>query len=252
MKLLYSPLKTFKHQQGFSLLEALIASTIFAAVLLIASSAFKFFMSMSSRSVNSEQVMQETMNSIQLRNAIKGLHHYYLRENAISLKDAKPFFRGNEEGFTGITLDGINFVNQPVRITLSILNNDNNISNLVYCEYSNKLTFPTADITAKCDQPKVLAANVTDVAFDYFGWSSRDALYNLSGTIGNTGTSRKGWLKLWRGELQGLLPQYIRVVIRYNNEINNTKPYQPTQLWFQITDADPVQFNVNGSSSNEF
>jgi hypothetical protein len=72
----------------------LIASTIFAAVLLIASSAFKFFMSMGSRSVNSEQVMQEAISAIKVRDSIKGLHHYYLRDNAISLNDAKPFFLG--------------------------------------------------------------------------------------------------------------------------------------------------------------
>lgn len=231
-------------QQGFSLLEALIASTIFATVLLIASSAFKFFMSIGSREVNSEQVMQDTMNSIKLRNAIKGLHHYYLRENAISLKDAKPFFWGSQDGFTGITLNAVDFSSQPTRISIAAQTDKNNITNLIYCEYNNKVAFPTAKVEPECDYPKILAANIKRLEFDYFGWSSLNALYNSAPV---SLTSDKVWAREWNAAKRRLLPQYIRISIDYNE---GQMPYYPTQLWFRLADADPVQFSVN-TTSNE-
>ncbi len=238
-----------KQQQGFSLLEALIASTIFSVVLLIASSAFKFFMSMGSRSVNSEQVMQDTMNSIKMRDSIKGLHHYYLRESAISLAAAKPFFWGSQEGFTGISLNAIDFSHQPTRITVAAKKNSHNVTDLVYCEYNNKLEFPITNISVECDYPKVLAANINSVEFEYFGWSSLSALYDTSVVWGDSFMNKKKWSKQWHGKEQGLLPQYIHISIGYNDGV---RAYQAKQLWFHIADADPVQFSVNSSSNDQF
>lgn len=231
-----------QNQRGFTLLEALIASTIFAIVLLIASSAFKFFMSMGSRAVNSEEVMQDTMASIQLRDSIKGLHHYYLRENAISLKEAKPFFWGGENGFTGITLNSIAFNHQPTRISIATQRSENKTINLVYCEYNNKEAFPNISITPECDSPHVLAANIKTVEIDYFGWSSLSALYDNTVTSGITLTQRKVWAKEWDAKQRGVLPQYIKISIGYEERVVS---YQPTQLWFHLAEADPVLFNVN-------
>jgi len=241
-----SPKKRQQYQQGFSLLEALIASTIFASVLLIASSAFKFFMSIGTRSVNSEQVMQETMSSIKFRDSIKGLSHYYIRDNAVNLDDAKPFFLGNEKGFTGITLNAIDFSKQPTRISVALQTAKSNIVELVYCEYNNKMIYPTGSINPECDTPKVMAFNIKSLDFDYFGWPSLNALYNIRslGTVDDF-TNKKGWAKHWDAKKRGILPQYIKISIIYN-EIATS--YQPSQLWFKIADADPVQFNVNTTS----
>lgn len=229
-------------QQGFSLLEALIASTIFAAVLLIASSAFKFFMSMGSRSINSEQVMQDTMNAIETRDSIKGLHHYYLRENAISQKDAKPFFWGSPDGFTGITLNAIDFGSQPTRISVTVQRDLNDITNLLYCEYNNKEEFPKNSIMAECTKPKVLIDNAKSIEIEYFGWVSLNALYDNTNTSVIGLSNQKVWAHEWDASKRGLLPQYISILISYDKI---KVSYQPTQLWFHIADADPVQFSVN-------
>lgn len=239
--------KPLHNQQGFSLLEALIASTIFASVLLIASSAFKFFMSVGSRPVNSEQVMQETMSSIAYRSSIKGIYHYYLRASAISLEDAKPFFLGSQNGFTGISINTIDFNNQPTRIAVVKRVNSNSNIELVYCEYDNKYTYPAALLDAQCNSPKIMISNIKDVSFDYFGWSSLNALFDIaSATSLNDLTNKKKWAKDWSAKTQGILPQYIKITIEYNE---SRLAYQPTQLWFNIADADPVQFNVNISSN---
>lgn len=249
MKLFCLPLTTPKHQKGFSLLEALIASVIFAAVLLIASSAFKFFMSMGERKINSEKVMKDMMTSLKLRNSIKGLHHYYLRESAISLDEAKPFFLGELEGFTGISLNTLDFVHQPARITVSTKKDKQNHTHLVYCEYDNNLEYPKLTISAECEQPRVVVANINKVKFEYFGWTSLDVLYGMITTPTGSFIDKKNWTTLWSGRNTGLLPQYIRVSIDYNGE---EKPYQAKQLWFHIADADPVQFSINSSSNESF
>jgi hypothetical protein len=225
----------------------LIASTIFAAVLLIASSAFKFFMSMGSRSVNSEQVMQEAISAIKVRDSIKGLHHYYLRDNAISLNDAKPFFWGSEAGFTGITLSSIDYEKQPTRISVSVLEGENSLRDLVYCEYDTTQEFPTYTITPECEYPIIVATGINTIEVDYFGWLSLNALFDSSATMGVNLTKKTDWSKNWDTTKRGLLPKFIKISIEYDE---GKSTYQPRQLWFQITDADPVQFSVN-TTNNE-
>lgn len=204
-------------------------------------------MSMGSRAVNSEQVMRDTMSSIKLRDSIKGLHHYYLRENAISLKEAKPFFLGDQGGFTGITLNSIEFFKQPARISIAAQAESNTVTNLIYCEYNNKQEFPRKSIASECDDPKVLAANIKTVVIDYFGWSSLSALYDNTTASAIGLSKKKEWAKEWDAAKRGLLPQYISISISYNE---GGTAYQPTQLWFHIADADPVQF-TNNRSNNE-
>lgn len=206
-------------------------------------------MSMGSRAVNSEQVMQATMDSIKLRDAIKGLHHYYLRENAISLKEARPFFWANQDGFTGITLNGIDFNNQPARISVTALTKENGITDLIYCEYDNRQTFPKKSIAAECDSPKVLANNIKTIDITYFGWTSLNALYDNPVVSAISMANKKGWAKEWDGAKRGLLPQYISISIGY---AEGGMPYQPTQLWFHLTDADPLQFSVNAASNKNY
>lgn len=231
-------------QQGFSLLETLIASTIFATVLLLASSAFKFFMSVGERPVNSELVMQETMTSITLRGAIKGLYHYYIKTTAVTIEPAKLFFLGTKDGFTGITVNAIDFSQQPTRITVSETKDQMTVSNLVYCEYDNSILFPTLNIKAKCKNPKVIASNIKKIDFSYFGWSSLNHLYGIP-SVSNSLVENKAWSTTWDAAKRGLLPQFIKIELAYSEEKTE---YQPTQLWFHVSDADPVQFSIHGAS----
>lgn len=238
-----------KYQRAFSLLEVLIASTIFSVVLVVASSAFKFFMSMGSRTVNSELVMQESIQSIKLRTAIKGLQHYYIRESVISNEEEKLFFRGEKTGLTGITTMSLDFVQQPTRITVSKWQDKSQQWHLVYCEYDNRSVFPIANIESTCDKPRIIASNVKKVDFSYFGWSSLSALYGQNSQIKlNPLFSKKSWQTPWYAVQKAILPQYIKIAIEYEEGV---KGYLPTQLWFNISDADPVKFNLNNSSNYE-
>lgn len=239
-------LKQRKYQKAFSLLEVLIASTIFSVVLVVASSAFKFFMSMGSRTINSEVVMQESMQSINLRAAIKGLQHYYIRESAMSTEVKKLFFRGEKEGLTGITTTSLDFAQQPTRITVSKWQDKSKQWHLVYCEYDNRSVFPLAYIESTCEKPRIIASNVKKVDFSYFGWSSLDTLYGQNSQIkSNLLFSKKSWQTPWYASQKGILPQYVKVAIEYEEGV---KGYQPTQLWFHISDADPAQLNINSVS----
>jgi prepilin-type N-terminal cleavage/methylation domain-containing protein len=234
-----------KNQRGFSLLETLIASTIFATVLLLASSAFKFFMSIGERPVNSQSVMQESMASITLRGAIKGLYHYYIKQNAVTNAPAKLLFLGTKNGFTGISVSALDFPQQPARITLSEKKDNAGILNLAYCEYDNNVIYPTVNIKTECDSPKTIATNIKKFHFSYFGWSSISHLYNNPYTSNNL-IKNKEWSVNWDASIRGILPQFIKIEIEYNEK---QATFQPTQLWFHITDADPVQFSTNGNSN---
>ena len=233
-------------QQGFSLLEVLIASTIFAAVLLVASTAFKFFMSVGARSVNSQVVMQETMAAINIREAIKGLSHYYIKETAVSLDSAKLFFLGHQEGFTGISANTIDYPTKPAQIKVMVKKGDNEQLDIIYCEFDNSIMFPNKYRNVDCLTPKIIAANIKQVEFSYFGWSSLQSLYGLS-LINNASTASKVWSSSWDASKRGILPQYIKISIEYNEA---QASYQPSQLWFRVADADPVQFSVNSSHND--
>jgi len=230
-------------QQAFTLLEVLIASTVFSVVLLIASSAFKFYMSLGSRTVNSELVMKEAMDMIKIRSSIKTIQYYYIPESGVSLSGAKLFFRGSKDGFVAITIGSINFPAQPTRISIEEKRNEKNQLDLVYCEFPNNSSFPTVVSDASCDEPMIIAKNIKSAVFSYFGWPSIDALY---GTVG-TGILDKAqnWITPWLGSNRGVLPQYIKVLITYEQ---GEKPYRPSQLWFHISDADPAQILMNNTS----
>ena len=234
-----------KKQQAFSLLEILIASTIFSVVLLVASSSFKFFMSMGSRQINSEGVMQESMNMIKIRSAIKGIQSYYIRKSAISLQDSVLFFQGKSDGFTAMTISSIDFPAQPARISVAKKQENANQWNLVYCEYDNRIEFPLTSLDINCDDPKIIASNIESVDFSYFGWSSLDTLYSLSGTSQIVQfTNKKVWATPWDAAQRGIIPQYIKISVTY---MAGVKPYQPSQLWFHLSDADPVQISTNNT-----
>ena len=205
-------------------------------------------MSIGSRTVNSERVMQDTMRIIKIRSSIKGLHHYYLPESAINLKESKPFFLGNRDGFTGITLNSIDFDKQPARISVTTRRAPLNMTDLVYCEYNNKQNFPVKSIKSECERPRVLITNVDKVKFNYFGWSSLNALYEGVAASSNGLSNKKVWAETWDATTLGLLPQYIKITFTYGEKV---LPYQPQQLWFHIADADPLQFNVNSSNNEE-
>ncbi|GLX77587.1 hypothetical protein tinsulaeT_09270 [Thalassotalea insulae] len=227
--------------QGFSLLEVLIASTIFASVLVVASSAFKFFVSTEQRPLNSESVMKQAMEIIKVRNSIKGLQHYYLKNKYEDLALPKLFFLGENNGFTGISREAMNFPSQPTRISVSIVRNNENKTSLSYCEFDNKTYYPELEIESSCENPLLIAQNIKQAKFSYFGWSSLQSLY------GNSAYSpllerEKEWSPVWDARERGVLPQYIKVELEY--EII-TDSYQPLQLWFHISDADPVSYSVN-------
>lgn len=231
---------------GFSLLETLIASTIFAAVLLIASSAFKFYMSIGNRAINSEKVMQEAIFSIQIRNTIKGLYHYYIKSQSTGSGESKKLiFHGESYGFSGVTLNGYVFPNQPANISISVLASEGDFKKLVLCEFDSKTRVPTSNIDVSCTSPVLIAENLRRAKFSYFGWTSVDMLFGVNTALNDLNS--KVWSSTWNAELRGLLPQYIKIDLEHEN---NSYGYQPTQLWFQLADADPVQFKEN--NSNDF
>jgi len=202
-------------------------------------------MSVGARPVNSDSVMQETMASITVRDAIKGLYHYYIKNTAVAIGPAKLFFLGEKNGFTGISVNSLDFSHQPTRITVSEKKDQANKSNLVYCEYDNSKVFPILNIKAECNDPKIIAYNIKQAKFSYFGWSSLNHLYGIT-SASNSLVDTKAWSTTWDAAKRDILPQYIKIEFAYNE--GQTK-YQPTQLWFNISDADPVQFSVNGASN---
>jgi len=198
-------------------------------------------MSVGERPVNSQSVMQQSMASITLRGAIKGLYHYYIKKNAVSNAPAKLLFSGTKNGFTGISISALNFSQQPARITVSENKDNMGIVNLVYCDYDNSAIYPSLNIKAECDNPRIIATNIKKSHFSYFGWSSINHLYSLTSTPNNL-VNNKDWSIHWDASNRGILPQFIKIELEY---YKGQATFQPTQLWFHISDADPVQFNVN-------
>lgn len=241
-----------KQNLGFSLLEALIASTIFAAVLLIASTAFKFFMGQGTREINSQSVMYELMNSIKVRESISATYSYFIKKTAISHEQARVFFFGSQEGFTGITVKPLTFEGQSTRYSVFSINNRvENLSTmqLVYCEYDNNREYPLVKIGNTCSHPIVLANHIKNVEYSYFGWPSSDVFFfSASEFNSTTNKAKKEWTSIWNAEIRNILPEYIKVTVEYAGIV---KPYRPKQFWFKVNETDPLQYRNNNISYEE-
>lgn len=234
-----------KLQSGFSLLEAIIASAIFSAVLIIASSAFKFYMSAGSRTVNSENIVKETMLAIKIRDSIKEIQHYYLKLNTLSSDDPVLFFKGAENGFTGISANSINYPEQSTKIALFKSQDADGYYSLIYCEFDNKTTYPTLDVASQCQQPIIWIEKLKEISFTYFGFKSLESLYNTSAYFGEEQNVKKEWSVNWDGSLRNVLPQFVQINITYPDDETG---YYAEQIWLKIPDTDPLQIKVNNQS----
>lgn len=230
-----------KKSQGFSLLEALIAATIFSLILMVSSNAFQFFMQVGARPINSKMVLSQTIDMLNIRDSIKSLHYYYTPSSTLNNAPSTLFFSGNSKAFTGITINSINFKDKPTRLVVSVGDNIAGESSLTYCEHDLSKEYPSIRIKKGCDNPKYLATNISDVQFKYFGWRSMDALQGIS-----NGQPDSEWSTTWSGDKRKILPEFIHISFRRQNEDS----YLPTQFWFKLADADPVQIK-NNSILNE-
>ncbi|GHE80624.1 type IV pilus modification PilV family protein [Thalassotalea profundi] len=234
--------KTSKRQQGFSLLETIIASLIFAAILAIASLAFKFFITNSTKTSISDEILNETAMLINIRNAIKGTEHYFLPLKKQQLIGSKLFFNGTDNSFTGITARSLGFQSRPTQYRVFVQTNEDDQKSLLYCEYDMKQSYPLLTRNDNCSFTATIADSIDDVSFSYFGYESINDLFGIS-SLGVE--KKKRWKTDWNGENAKILPQYIQVRIEYKEKV---AVYKPEQMWFRIPDADPVHLAENSSN----
>ena len=236
--------KTFKQQQGFSLIETIIASLIFAAVIAIASLAFKFFITNSTKTSLSDEILNETAVMINLRNAIKGTEHYFLPLKRQQLLGPKLFFHGSDYSFTGITTHSLRFPSQPTQYRVFVQTSEDNKKSLLYCEYNMKESYPLLTKDDNCSFTATIADSIDGVSISYFGY---DSVNDLFGIKRSSNKDKKRWKTDWDGAVAKILPQFIQLKIEYQEKVAS---YKPEQIWFRIADADPVHL-AESNGSNE-
>ena len=230
--------------QGFSLLETIIASMIFSAILILASSAFRFFTQNADRAVSSKQVMSDAMLAIDVRNSIKDIQYYFLPPQGKSHLPAELFFHGEPNWFTGISTSALNASASPSQISL-FTKSEGEDKKLYYCEHSMKLSYPTMLATKDCDSPILMADEIDTINFSYYGWRGINSLYSTPGN--NVALKdKKTWRDKWVAKELGVIPQYIRIELSYKPA---ARLYLPTELWFKLAEADPVHLGESRADS---
>lgn len=198
-------------QTAFTLVEVLVAMTIFSIVIAISVSSYRFALQQMGKKVDKAEVRALASLKV-LRQQMKGVKPYFV--SVYDKPSDMPFFVGSQKEITFITEASL-LTKSPLSI-VSLFSTDQGIS---YCE----LPFGSVGLpdyrqgNDRCENPTVLFEG-ENVRFRYFGWKDQFEFYNYFSEYFAPPTKPKPtWYSNYDGRERGITPIFIEILFDTNN-----------------------------------
>jgi len=165
-----------KKSQGFTLVEMLVSMVLLSMVLLIASKAYALFSDRwNGRLGHFNQSVTQAKQLILVQDTLKSIISYVVTDEE---EHAKIYFEGNRNGFVAVTLRSLYTPEIAAVMRLQITQNDDFTYRLTYQESAmTKQLLTKVKQPLNFSEPIILFNHLTNVDFQYFGWSSTESKY---------------------------------------------------------------------------
>ena len=156
------------NQKGFSLVELLVAMTIFSMMSLIAFSAFSFFADRWEGNVGKfDDKLRSTRTQLVLLETLQQLVPYEILDNE---SVARIFFEGNRNGFVSMSQQSITEPDSLAVVRLSIRQREDFTFELIYEEWPlRNVPYISIAQNVQFSDPIVLQGAIKEIRFQYFG-----------------------------------------------------------------------------------
>jgi len=157
-------------QEGFTLVELLISTTILSMLMLLGTYSYSLFTNKWQEELGQfSQANEQSMNFQRLQTVLGSVMPYVVRKN-----NRQPgfFFVGGENVMLAITKHGLFTADAPEAFRLSVLRNENGKYKLLYQGKSLNNSIITSSSQELTFSKRILLAdNMDEIRFKYYGWS---------------------------------------------------------------------------------
>tara|TARA_R110000868_G_scaffold317544_5_gene578381 strand:+ start:487 stop:1167 length:681 start_codon:yes stop_codon:yes gene_type:complete len=198
-----------KKQQGFTLVELLISSTILTMILLVGTYSYSLFADKWNKKLGHVNKVAEQVRTLSLLDRLLD----GIVPLVIFQKDSKGFyFQGSAQQLTAISQNGFINTQGAVVFQLYLQTSIDGAKKLWYQEASlNGLLLLSTQQTIPFGEPLLLIDKITDLQFNYFGWQSLDVKSEAAFT--NDPTKEKDWFTQYAGFERQLQPEKLSLTI---------------------------------------
>lgn len=199
------------NQRGFTLIEVLLASMIFAVLIGIAAWGYGQYMNIWQEKLFSDVPEMSAYRRLALmRRSVEGCLDYYVK--SAKSEFMVPFFEGEKSGFTFVTRCPV-FSDADMAIARITFKKDGELNSLVYGEESLGGTY-LAVATHKIREEKsfVVMEDISGFDISYFGLSSEGLTAEELTSEEDLRTYQ--WSPDFSGDIRGLLPAKVDMQVR--------------------------------------
>lgn len=214
-------------QQGFTLIEMLIAMVILSMVMTLASTMYSTYI----KGFNTEQrlitgALQSFKNHQRLQQQLSAAIYYYVQNPK---SGTELLFEGENQQLYFISGKSMTAPEIPAAAWLGIIDGQ-----FVYCERlltDFLVTTPALVAEELCEQFRLDIQPAESLSFSYFGFASRAERFPGSNEFSSEiETMPAKWYPQFRGVEHGLLPDYIRFEVSHEDKTD--------QYWIQVLNHD--------------
>ncbi|MBL4941377.1 MAG: prepilin-type N-terminal cleavage/methylation domain-containing protein [Colwellia sp.] len=199
--------------KGFTLIELLITMAIMAMVMSVASYNYSQYSRYWHTKLGSYEQRQAQMRSkLQLRDSLNAMAPYIVKNSS---GNWVYYFLGRDEGLTFVTYAPI-FAQQGGTAVVRIFKEPQGEGSyrLVYEEAPlTSIMLTQANQILNFQYRLVIANDLPDVVFEYYGWPDRNSKYNIEGRV----TTSASWSSEYDGTKTSLQPDKIKITSDFVN-----------------------------------
>lgn len=220
------------NNKGFTLIELLITMAIMTMVMSVASYSYsQYSRYWHTKLGNYDQHQAKMRAKLQLRDTLGSMAPYIVKGDN---NEWVYYFLGREEGLTFVTYAPI-FALQGGSSVVRVFKEEQRggLYRLVYEEaplISTRLN--TVNQELNFQYRLIIATDLPEITFDYYGWPNRDAKYNFEDRI----VTEASWFSEYDGSETKLQPDKIKITSDFFSVELNIRPGNDKLLYMFLPD----------------